>query len=152
LVGHVGIVLILYLGFIGLAALEFSRTTTGFIPEQDQGLLLTIIQLPPGATLARTEKVVMQATDIILNTRGIEHVAPFAGLDATTSTVASNGGTIFVGLPSLYNHSVPGVAAASMLAKLRQSLSVIKEAHVLVIQPPPVQGLGSAGGFKMMPT
>jgi hydrophobe/amphiphile efflux-1 (HAE1) family protein len=150
LVGHVGIVLILYLGFIGLAALEFSRTTTGFIPEQDQGLLLTIIQLPPGATLARTEKVVMQATDIILNTRGIEHVAPFAGLDATTSTVASNGGTIFVGLPSLYNHSVPGVTAASMLAKLRQSLSVIREAHVLVIQPPPVQGLGSAGGFKMM--
>ena len=150
LVGHVGIVLILYLGFIGLAALEFSRTTTGFIPEQDQGLLLTIIQLPPGATLARTEKVVMQATDIILNTRGIEHVAPFAGLDATTSTVASNGGTIFVGLPSLYNHSVPGVTAASMLAKLRQSLSVIKEAHVLVIQPPPVQGLGSAGGFKML--
>jgi hydrophobe/amphiphile efflux-1 (HAE1) family protein len=150
LVGHVGIVLIVYLGFIGLAALEFSRTTTGFIPEQDQGLLLTIIQLPPGATLARTEKVVMQATDIILNTRGIEHVAPFAGLDATTSTVASNGGTIYVGLPSLYNHSVPGVTAASMLAKLRQSLSVIKEAHVLVIQPPPVQGLGSAGGFKMM--
>jgi hydrophobe/amphiphile efflux-1 (HAE1) family protein len=150
LVGRLGIVLVVYLGFIGLAALEFSRTTTGFIPEQDQGLLLTIIQLPAGATLARTEKVVMQATNIILSTHGIEHVAPFAGLDATTSTVASNGGTIFVGLPSLYNHSIPGVTAASTLGKLRQRLSVIKEAHVLVIQPPPVQGLGSAGGFKMM--
>jgi hydrophobe/amphiphile efflux-1 (HAE1) family protein len=150
LVGRLGIVLVVYLGFIGLAALEFSRTTTGFIPEQDQGLLLTIIQLPAGATLARTEKVVMQATNIILSTHGIEHVAPFAGLDATTSTVASNGGTIFVGLPSLYNHSIPGVTADSTLGKLRQRLSVIKEAHVLVIKPPPVQGLGSAGGFKMM--
>src|SRR5258708_30517023 len=146
LIGHVGIVLILYLGFIGLAALEFSRTTTGFIPEQDQGLLLTIIQLPPGAALARTEKVVMEATDIILSTPGIEHVAPFAGLDATTSTVASNGGTIFVGLPSLYNHSIPGVTATSTLAKLRARLGIIKDARVLVILPPPVQGLGSAGG------
>jgi multidrug efflux pump subunit AcrB len=85
-----------------------------------------------------------------MTTRGIEHVAAFAGLDATTSPVASNSGTIFSGLPSLYNHSLPGVTANSVLADLRTRLSVIKDAYVLTIPPPPVQGLGSAGGFKMM--
>src|SRR6478752_1975738 len=83
LVAGVAIVLAIYVALIGVAGLEFSRAQTGFIPEQDQGYLITIVQLPPGATLARTEEVVKQATDIILNTRGVEHVAPFAGLDAT---------------------------------------------------------------------
>src|SRR6202043_2374056 len=98
----------------------------------------------------RTEEVAKQAIDIILNTRGVEHVAPFAGLDATTSTVSSNSATIFSGLPSLYNHEIPGVNANTVLADLRARLSVIKDARVLTIPPPPVQGLGSAGGFKMM--
>src|SRR5215469_13261973 len=150
LVAGVAIVLAIYVALIGVAGLEFSRAPTGFIPEQDQGYLINIVQLPPGATLARTEEVVKQATDIILNTRGVEHVAPFAGLDATTSTVASNSGTIFCGLPSLYNHEIPGVTANTVLADLRARLSVIKDARVLTIPPPPVQGLGSAGGFKMM--
>jgi hydrophobe/amphiphile efflux-1 (HAE1) family protein/NodT family efflux transporter outer membrane factor (OMF) lipoprotein len=150
LVAGVGIVLVIYVALIGVAGLEFSRAQTGFIPEQDQGYLITIVQLPPGATLPRTEEVVKQAADIILNTRGVEHVAPFAGLDATTSTVASNSGTIFSGLPSLYNHEIPGVTANTVLADLRARLSVIKDARVLTIPPPPVQGLGSAGGFKMM--
>ncbi len=131
-------------------ACEFSRAPTGFIPEQDQGYLITVVQLPPGATLARTEKVVRQAIEIILRTQGVEHVAPFVGLDATTFTVASNSGTIFSGLPSLYNHAFPGVTANTVLADLRQRLAVIKDAYVLTIPPPPVQGLGSAGGFKMM--
>jgi multidrug efflux pump subunit AcrB len=103
---------------------------------------------PPGASLARTEKVVKRAIDIILTTRGIEHVAPFAGLDAITSTVASNSGTIFSGLPSLYNHSLPGVTANSVLSDLRKRLSVIKDATVLTTPPPPVQGLGSAGCWR----
>src|SRR5207247_9541085 len=150
LVRGVAIVLVIYVALVGVAGLEFWRAQTGFIPEQDQGYLITIVQLPPGATLARTEEVVKQATDIILNTRGVEHVAPFAGLDATTSTVASNSATIFSSLPSLYNHEIPGVNANTVLADLRERLSVIKEARVLTIPPPPVQGLGSAGGFKMM--
>jgi hydrophobe/amphiphile efflux-1 (HAE1) family protein/NodT family efflux transporter outer membrane factor (OMF) lipoprotein len=150
LVAGVPIVLAIYVALIGIAGVEFSRAPVGFIPEQDQGYLINIIQLPPGATLARTEEVVKQAADIILNTRGVEHVAPFAGLDATTLTVASNSATIFCGLPSLYNHEIPGVTANTVLADLRARLSVIKDARVLTIPPPPVQGLGSAGGFKMM--
>jgi hydrophobe/amphiphile efflux-1 (HAE1) family protein len=150
LVRMLGLVLAVYIGLIGLAAFQFSRVPTGFIPEQDQGYLITVLQLPAGATLDRTEAVVKQATDIILKTRGIEHAAPFAGLDATTFTVASNAGTIFSGLPSLYNHSLPGVTATTVLADLRRRLSVIQGAFILTIPPPPVPGLGSAGGFKMM--
>ncbi len=150
LVRGLALVAVLYAGLIGAAGFEFSRIPTGFIPEQDQGYLITVLQLPPGASLARTEAVVQQAIDIILHTRGIEHVAPFAGLDATTFTVSSNSGTIFSGLPSLYNHELPGVTATSVLADLRNRLSVIQGAYVLTIPPPPVQGIGNSGGFKMM--
>ncbi|MBT2792794.1 efflux RND transporter permease subunit [Paraburkholderia strydomiana] len=150
LVRGLTVVLAIYVVLIGITGFEFSRTPTGFIPEQDQGYLITVVQLPPGASLDRTEKVVRNAIDIILSTRGIEHVAPFVGLDATTLTVASNSGTIFSGLPSLYNHELPGVTANTVLADLRKRLSVIKDAYVLTIPPPPVQGLGNSGGFKMM--
>jgi multidrug efflux pump subunit AcrB len=100
------VVLVVYLGLVGLAGVQFARTPIGFIPEQDQGYLITVVQLLPGATLDRTEAVVERAIDIILKTPGTEHVAPFAGLDATTFTVASNAGTMFSGLPSLYNHDI----------------------------------------------
>ena len=150
LVRGTAIVLVVYAGLICVAGIEFSKTPTGFIPEQDQGYLISVVQLPPGSTLDRTEKVVRRGIDIILETKGIEHVAPLAGLDATTSTVASNAATIFSGLPSLYDHELPGVTASTVLADLRKRLSVIKDAYVVTIPPPPVQGLGSAGGFKMM--
>ena len=150
LVRLLGAVIAVYLVLIAVAAFQFSRTPTGFIPEQDQGYLITVVQLPPGSTLDRTEAVVKQAIDIILTTRGVEHVAPFAGLDATTFTVASNDGTIFSGLPSLYSHHIDGVTSTTVLADLRRRLSVIQGAFVLTIPPPPVQGLGTAGGFKLM--
>ena len=144
------IMLVVYVGLIAVAGFEFYKTPIGFIPEQDQGYLINVIQLPPGAALDRTENIVRRSTDIILGARGVEHVAPFAGLDAMTSTVASNAATIFSGLPSLYNHDVAGITANTVLADLRTRLSSVKDANVLTVPPPPVQGLGSAGGFKMM--
>ena len=150
LVRALTVVVVIYVGLIAAAGFEFSREPTGFIPEQDQGYLITVLQLPPGASLQRTEQVVKRAVDIILKTPGVEHVAPFAGLDATTFTVASNAGTIFSGLPSLYNHDIRRITARSVLADLRKRLSVIQDAYVLTIPPPPVQGIGNSGGFKMM--
>ena len=144
------VVIVAYIGLISLTAFQFSQMSTGFIPEQDQGYLAAIIQLPPGSSLARTDEVIREANEIILNTPGIEHTSPTAGFDVTTGTFAPNSGTIYLGLPSLYGHHIPGVNAAAMLTILRQRLAVIKDAYVVVIQPPPVQGLGSAGGFKLM--
>jgi HAE1 family hydrophobic/amphiphilic exporter-1 len=150
LVQATGLVLLAYAVLIGVAGVQFARAPTGFIPEQDQGYLITVVQLPPGSTLERTEAVVKKAVEIIMTTKGIEHCAPFAGLDATTFTVAPNAGTIFSGLPSLYSHEIKGVTASTVLNDLRKRLSVVQGAHILTIPPPPVQGLGTAGGFKMM--
>jgi hydrophobe/amphiphile efflux-1 (HAE1) family protein len=144
------IILTVYVGLISLTGYQFSRMSTGFIPEQDIGYLVTVIQLPPGSSLERTDAIVRQVNEIILDTPGIEHTSPVTGFDVTTNTIAPNAATIFLGLPSLYGRHIPGVNAATMLAAVRARLAGIKDAFVLVINPPPVQGLGAAGGFKLM--
>ena len=144
------LILVVYVGLISLTGFQFARMPEGFIPEQDIGYLVTVIQLPAGSSLARTDAVVREVNDIILKTPGIEHTSANVGFDVTTSRVAPNSATIFLGLPSLYGKHIPGVNAATMLAEVRKRLAVVKDAFVLVINPPPVQGLGSAGGFKLM--
>jgi hydrophobe/amphiphile efflux-1 (HAE1) family protein len=149
LVRTTSVVIAVYLVLLAITGFQFSQMSTGFIPEQDQGYLAALVQLPPGSTLDRTDKVVREANEIILNTPGIEHTSPLTGYDVTTGTNAPNSGTVYIGLPSLYGHHIRGVNAAVMLRKLRQRLSVISDGRIIVVQPPPVQGLGSAGGFKL---
>ena len=145
------IMAVLYVGFISLTAFEMSRMPSGFIPEQDIGYQAAIVILPPGSSLERTDAVVREANDIILKTvPGPTHTSPVTGFDVTTTTIAPNVGTIFYGLPSLYGHHIPGINAATMLPRVRAALSGIKDAVVIVVNPPPVQGLGAAGGFKLM--
>jgi hydrophobe/amphiphile efflux-1 (HAE1) family protein len=144
------IILTVYVGLISLTGFQFARMPTGFIPDQDLGYLVTVIQLPPGSSLARTDAVVREVNDIILKTPGVEHTSPVTGFDVTTSTVSPNAATIFFSLPSLYGKHIPGVNAATMLAAVRKRLAGVKDAFVLVVNPPPVQGLGAAGGFKLM--
>ena len=150
LVRATAIILFLYVGLISLTAFQFMRMPSGFIPDQDIGYLVAIFQLPPGASLARTDAVIREANDIVLKIPGVEHTSPVTGFDATTSTVSPNAGTIFLALPSLYGKHIPGVNAAAMLKEVRKRLAVIKDAFVIVVNPPAVQGLGSAGGFKLM--
>ncbi|BAN28220.1 efflux RND transporter permease subunit [Caballeronia insecticola] len=144
------VMLIVYAGLIGATGLQMSRMSTGFIPEQDIGYQIIVVLLPPGSSLERTDKIVRQVNDIALKTPGIDHTSPVTGFDVTTNTIAPNVGTVFTGLPSLYGKHVKGVTAATMLVKLRERLAGIKDATVIVINPPAVQGLGSAGGFKLM--
>jgi HAE1 family hydrophobic/amphiphilic exporter-1 len=144
------LVLAVYAGLIGLTGLQFSRAPTGFIPEQDQGYLITVLQLPPGASLARTDAAVRQATRIILETPGIAHAVPFAGFDGATFTNAPNAGAIFSGLEPFEQRDAKGLSADAILASLRQRLASIQDAFIITIPPPPVNGIGTAGGFKMM--
>jgi multidrug efflux pump len=151
LVRATGVVLLVYAGLLGLTTFQMSRMPTGFIPDSDIGFLATIVQLPPGSSLERTDKVVRQINDIALSTYGVQHTSPTAGFDVTTNTVAPNVGTIFTSLPSLYNKHIPGINAATMVQTLQKKFSAaIKDANVITIMPPAVQGLGSAGGFKLM--
>lgn len=144
------VVLVIYSALIGITGLQMSRMPTGFIPDQDIGYLVNIIMLPPGSSLERTDKVVREVIDIVLDTPGVRSTAPISGFDVTTGTFAPNVGTVFNALPSLFGEHVPGVNAAKMVHVIRERLSGIKDAYILTIMPPPVQGLGSAGGFKMM--
>jgi len=144
------IVLLIYAGLIGATVWQFGRAPTGFIPPQDEGYLITIVQLPPGSSLVRTDAVVKQATRIMLETPGIINTAGFAGLDGATFTNASNAAAIFSVLAP-YDVRIPkGLTANRILGDLTQRLGVIKEAFVITVPPPPVRGIGNAGGFKMM--
>jgi len=150
LIRMTAVVLVAYAGLIGLTAWQFSRAPTGFIPELDQGYLITVMQLPPGASLTRTDAVVRQATQIILDTPGVRNAVVFAGLDGASLTNASNAGTIFSGLRPFEDRRAPGLSGPAILASLRQRLSVVQDAFIIVLAPPPVSGIGNSGGFKMM--
>jgi len=144
------VVLVVYTALIGLTGWQFGRAPAGFIPEQDQGYLITVIQLPPGASLARTDEVVRKATEIILKTPGVAHAVPFAGFDGATFTNAPNAGAIFSALAPFDERHRQGLSADVMLGQLRQRLAGIQDAFIITIKPPPVRGIGTAGGFKMM--
>ncbi len=150
LVRALGVVALLYAGLVAIGGWQFTQAPTGFVPEQDQAYLITVVQLPPGATLTRTKAVLSQVNDIILKTPGVGDSVPFAGLDATTFTDAPNDATIFSSLDSFESRAKRGLSAQRILGELRQRLGAVQGALVLSIMPPPVQGIGSAGGFKMM--
>ncbi len=129
---------------------QFNRAPTGFIPNQDQGYLITVIQLPPGSSLSRTDAVVREATKIILETEGIVHAVPFAGFDGATFTNASNGGAIFSAMAPFEERLKHGLTADHLQQELIGRLSSIKDAFIITISPPPVRGIGNSGGFKMI--
>jgi len=144
------IVLLVYAGLIGLTVWQFNRAPTGFIPTQDEGYLITIVQLPPGSSLARTDEVVKQATKIMLETPGIINTAGFTGLDGATFTNASNAAAIFSVLAPYEERVKNGLSAGRILGDVTQRLGAIEEGFIITVPPPPVRGIGNAGGFKMM--
>ncbi|MEM0942318.1 MAG: efflux RND transporter permease subunit, partial [Pseudomonadota bacterium] len=149
LVRVVGLVLVAYAGLIWLTAEQFQRTPTGFIPEQNQGYLITAIQLPPGAALDRTDAVVRRATEIILSHPGTAHTAGVAGFDGATFTNAPNAGAIFFTFKDFDTLTEMGLTGDQILQEVQASLFEIKEAFIFVIAPPPVRGVGTGGGWKL---
>ncbi|UEM21054.1 multidrug efflux RND transporter permease subunit [Skermanella mucosa] len=144
------LVLPVYGLLVGATWWQFDRAPTGFIPNQDQGYLITVIQLPPGASLARTDAVVREATRIILETEGIAHAVPFAGFDGATFTNASNAGAIFAAMEPFEERLPKGLTADRLQQDLSGRLAGIQDAFIITIPPPPVRGIGNSGGFKMM--
>ena len=144
------IAVIVYCGLIGLTYIGFTRVPSGFIPAQDQGYLIVDVALPDGASLERTDAVIARATKIILDTPGIAYAVGFAGFSGSTFSNSSDAGVIFTPLDPFSERARNGPTLDQIIADLSQRLSVIQEARLIVISPPPVRGLGTAGGFKMM--
>jgi HAE1 family hydrophobic/amphiphilic exporter-1 len=141
-----GLIGIAYACLIALAGWRLSATPTGFIPAQDQGYLIVAVQMPPGASLQRTTEVVGQAQAIALRNPAAASAVAFAGFDGATFTNAPNTAAMFVALKPKGKRA-SGDAVAN---QLRAALSSITAGNILVITPPPVRGIGTGGGYKMM--
>ncbi len=146
IIKRTGIVMVVYALLIGATVWRFNDTPTGFIPEQDQGYLIVAIQLPPGASLDRTDAVLQEASQIILETPGFANTVGFAGFNGATFTNSPNAAAIFSTMEPFGDRP----PAPELLATLSQNLAAIDEAFIIVIAPPPVRGIGNSGGFRMM--
>ncbi len=132
-----------------MTVFQFRSAPTGFIPQQDLGYLINIIQLPPGASLARTDEIARKVTAIVLDTPGIAHAVPIVGLDGATFTSAPNAAVVFTPLDPFKERAEKGQSANALIATLNQKFAAIQEALVISVSPPPVRGIGTTGGFKM---
>jgi hydrophobe/amphiphile efflux-1 (HAE1) family protein len=147
----IGVMLVLYVVILGYGLNEFRNTPIGFIPQVDRGYLITVLQLPPGASLARTDEAQRRVVEICLQTPGIAHAVSIVGFSGATFTNAPNSGAIFLILDDWAERGRdPKLSAAGITRELLQRLSGIQEGLVLVVQPPPISGIGNAGGFRMM--
>ncbi len=149
LVAHSGISVVVALILIGIAGYGLSRVPTGFIPIEDQGYLLAAVQLPDGASLGRTQTVMDQVQEIVSKQPGVDQVMTIAGisvLDASSSL--ANAGVAYIVLKE-WSARGAGQDLRSLFVALNQKLSAVSEARVLVVPPPPIQGIGNAAGFAM---
>ena len=142
------IVLLVYGGLVVLAGVAFTTAPKGFVPPVDQNYVITVVQLPPGSSLSRTEEVMDRVITDGLAHPQIEHAAAFAGFDGATFTTASNAAAVFFTMKDIGDRLDEGYDINRVLGDLRQEFSAYQDAFVLVIPPPPVRGVGTAGGFK----
>jgi multidrug efflux pump len=140
----------LYVGLIGLTAAGFSRVPPGFVPTQDKEYLVAFAQLPDGATLDRTDAVIRKMTDIALKHPGVLSSVAFPGLSINGFVNAPNTGIAFVVLKPSEERQSPELSAGAIVGALNQQFFArIPESIVAIFPPPPVQGLGTVGGFKL---
>jgi len=150
LVRRGAIVGVIYLLLIGLAGVQFSLVPRGFIPTLDQGYAMVAVQLPPGAEFERTERTVTKVIDTLLSVEGVQNAVAFVGFSALTSSTGPNVATLFSSFAPYDEREAKGIHFEQLLARLRATLAGIDDASLLVINPPPVRGLGYSGGFRMM--
>ncbi|CAH0349929.1 multidrug efflux RND transporter permease subunit [soil metagenome] len=140
------IVGVAYALLLALAGWRFMQTPSGFVPAQDQGYLIGVVQMPPGTALQRTDETVRQLVGITSRNEGVSGSIAFSGFDGATFTNSPSGGTMFVRLKPHADRK----SADEITKELMGSVSNITSGSVFFIAPPPIRGLGTGGGFKMM--
>jgi multidrug efflux pump len=143
--------LVVYGGLLGLTWWGFTRTPTGFIPQQDKGYLLVNVQLPDSASLQRTEHVMRDLEKVAQKAPGVAHTVSIGGQSVLLNANAPNFGSMYVMLAPFEERLKPGLSGDEIAARLRTELQAgVREGLVQVFGAPPVEGLGTAGGFKIV--
>jgi hydrophobe/amphiphile efflux-1 (HAE1) family protein len=144
------VALLVYVGMLGLTALTFKQVPAGFVPSQDKQYLIAFAQLPDAASLERSDAVIRRMTEIALKHPGVESVIAFPGLSINGFSNSSNSGIAFTMLKDFSERKgKPGMSGGEIAADLQAQFNEIQESFVAIFPPPPVNGLGTTGGFKL---
>jgi multidrug efflux pump len=144
------VVVAVYVALMGLAYYGFTTVPVGFIPQQDKGYLLASALLPPGASIDRTSLVMRDLERRAKSIPGVEHVISLTGYSLLASVNQPNAGGMFVLLEPFARRAVdPDRSATAILRALRRSVAEVRDAQVVALGPPPIDGLGNSGGFKL---
>jgi multidrug efflux pump len=147
---HKGASLVIYV-LLGAAGLfMFKAVPPGFVPGQDKQYLIGFAQLPDAASLDRTDKVIRQMSAIAKDIPGVADSIAFPGLSINGFTNAPNAGIVFLGLDAFENRKDKSMSAEAIAAEMNKRMGAVQDAFVMVLPPPPVNGLGTTGGFKLM--
>ena len=144
-----GLTGVLYLGLLGLTGGIFANTPTGYVPQQDKQYLVAFAQLPDAASLERTEAVIKKMSEIALKHPGVAHSVAFPGLSINGFTNSPNAGIVFTPLKDFSERQDPSLSAGAIAADLNAQFAGIQDAFIAIFPPPPVQGLGTIGGFRL---
>ncbi|MBR8384187.1 efflux RND transporter permease subunit [Burkholderia cenocepacia] len=139
----------LYVVLIAATGYLLVSSPKGFIPAQDRGYLVVLVRMPDGATLERTSAIARKIEDIALSVPGVARVPVFSGVNAATGTNSANSAGLFPVFQPWPERKARGLTIDTIAAEMRKRLATITEASIVVAMPPPVQGLGSTGGFAM---
>jgi hydrophobe/amphiphile efflux-1 (HAE1) family protein len=142
----------IYAGLIVLTAAIFMITPGGFVPAQDQGYFLTVIKLPAGASVERTDAVMQKVVKRILPLDGVKGAVMLAGFDGPSGTLAPNSAAAYIPFKSFEERAKLHATVGSIMAAAHKATADIDDALVIMLPPPLVQGMGSAGGYRMMIT
>ena len=147
---HCGVGLFIYAGLIALTWFGFHKVPVGFVPPQDKGYLVAYVQLPDGASLQRSKAVSDRMAAIMMKTPGVNNVIQIVGLSFVTLGTQANTASFFITLdPFKERVKKHGQTGVEITAELKKRLGGIQDGFIGVFGPPPVDGLGLVGGFKM---
>src|SRR5262249_39117545 len=136
--------------FVILDVVIVKRLPTSFLPEEDYGFLFLNLQLPPAASLARTDEAARKVENILAETKGVRFDASIVGFSLLTRVSASYNAFFFVALSPWEDRKAHALQARALLKRLNERLArEVPEGNAFLFMPPSIPGLGNAGGFSM---
>ena len=138
----------LFAAMIGVTVMLFDRVPGSLVPEEDQGYVIAVTQLPAAAALSRTRDAMEGFTEQVLDSGVVGGMTSFAGYDLIAGALKSYGGASFITLKDWSERKGPGEDSFSFVKRVMEIGAGIPEANVIAFNPPPITGMSSTGGFE----